>query len=77
MPSSSAAACATPERSRRALDAGAERVVIGTAALRDPAFLDAMLDRHGAAVVVGVDARGGMAATEGWIETSDEPAPRR
>jgi phosphoribosylformimino-5-aminoimidazole carboxamide ribotide isomerase len=59
----------------RALQAGAERVVIGTAALRNPAFLDAMLDRHGQHVVVGVDARGGMAATEGWLETSDEPAP--
>lgn len=58
-----------------ALDAGAERVVIGTAALRDPGFLDAMLDRHGQRVVVGVDARGGLAAVEGWIETSDEPAP--
>jgi phosphoribosylformimino-5-aminoimidazole carboxamide ribotide isomerase len=59
----------------RALEAGAERVVIGTAALRDPEFLDAMLDRHGQGVVVGVDARGGLAATEGWVETSDEPAP--
>jgi phosphoribosylformimino-5-aminoimidazole carboxamide ribotide isomerase len=59
----------------RALDSGAERVVIGTAALRDPVFLDAMLDRHGQRVVVGVDARDGMAATEGWVETSDEPAP--
>ena len=49
--------------------------MIGTAALRDPDFLDAMLDRHGQRVVVGVDARGGMAAAEGWIETSDEPAP--
>lgn len=57
-----------------ALAAGAERVVIGTAALRDPEFLDAMLDEHGARVVVGVDARGGMAAAEGWVETSDEPA---
>ena len=52
-----------------ALGAGAERVVIGTAALRDPGFLDAMLDRHGQRVVVGVDARSGMAATEGWVET--------
>ena len=58
-----------------ALDAGAERVVIGTAAPRDPQFLDAMLDHHGQRMVVGVDARGGMAAVEGWIETSDEPAP--
>ena len=58
----------------QALDAGAERVVIGTAALRDPKFLDAMLDRHGQRIVVGVDARGGMAATEGWVETTDQPA---
>jgi phosphoribosylformimino-5-aminoimidazole carboxamide ribotide isomerase len=59
----------------RALGAGAERVVLGTAALRDPAFLEEMLDRHGQQVVAGVDARGGMAAAEGWVETSDEPAP--
>jgi phosphoribosylformimino-5-aminoimidazole carboxamide ribotide isomerase len=57
-----------------ALDAGAERVVIGTAALRDPDFLEAMLDRHGERIVVGVDARGGMAAAAGWTETSDRPA---
>ena len=49
--------------------------MIGTAALRDPEFLDAMLDRYGQRVVVGVDARGGMAAAEGWVETTDEPAP--
>jgi phosphoribosylformimino-5-aminoimidazole carboxamide ribotide isomerase len=59
----------------RVLDAGADRVVVGTAALRDPAFLEAMLDHHGQRVVVGVDVRGGLAAIEGWIETSDEPAP--
>ena len=59
----------------RALDAGAERVVIGTAALRNPEFLERMLDEHGQRIVVGVDARGGMAATEGWTEVSDNPAP--
>ena len=59
----------------RALDAGAERVVIGTAALSDPAFLERMLDEHGQRIVVGVDARGGMAATQGWTETSEEAAP--
>lgn len=57
-----------------ALEAGASRVVIGTAALRDPPFLDAMLAEHGERIVVGVDARGGKAALEGWVETSDEPA---
>jgi phosphoribosylformimino-5-aminoimidazole carboxamide ribotide isomerase len=53
------------------LDAGAERVVIGTAALRDPAFLDAMLAAHGERVVVSVDARDGRVALEGWTEASE------
>lgn len=54
-----------------ALDAGAERVVIGTAALRDPAFLDRVLEAHGERVVVSVDARDGKVALAGWVETSD------
>jgi phosphoribosylformimino-5-aminoimidazole carboxamide ribotide isomerase len=53
------------------LDAGAQRVVIGTAALRDPEFLDAALAAHGEAVVVSVDARDGKVALAGWVETSD------
>jgi phosphoribosylformimino-5-aminoimidazole carboxamide ribotide isomerase len=53
------------------LDAGAERVVIGTAALRDPAFLDAVLAAHGEQVVVSVDARNGKVSLSGWTETSD------
>jgi phosphoribosylformimino-5-aminoimidazole carboxamide ribotide isomerase len=58
----------------RALNAGAERVVIGTAALADPDFLEDMLDTYGQHIVVGVDARGGMAATQGWTETSGSEA---
>jgi len=54
------------------LDAGAERVVIGTAALRDPQFLDAMLEQHGERVVVSVDARDGKVALEGWTEAGEE-----
>lgn len=54
------------------LDAGAERVVIGTAALRDPGFLGEMLERHGERVVVSVDARGGRVALAGWTEASGE-----
>jgi phosphoribosylformimino-5-aminoimidazole carboxamide ribotide isomerase len=53
------------------LGAGAERVVIGTAALRDPGFLDEMLERHGDRVVVSVDARDGKVALSGWTETVD------
>jgi len=54
------------------LDAGAERVVIGTAALRDPGFLDATLAAHGDQVVVSVDARDGRVALEGWTAAGKE-----
>lgn len=53
------------------LDAGAARVVIGTAALRDPEFLDAALAEHGDRVVVSVDAKGGHVALQGWTEATD------
>jgi phosphoribosylformimino-5-aminoimidazole carboxamide ribotide isomerase len=53
------------------LEAGAERVVIGTAALRDPGFLAAALERHGGHVVVSVDARHGKVSLAGWTESSD------
>jgi phosphoribosylformimino-5-aminoimidazole carboxamide ribotide isomerase len=53
------------------LEAGAARVVIGTAALRDPEFLAAALERHGERVVVSVDARNGKVSLSGWTETSD------
>jgi phosphoribosylformimino-5-aminoimidazole carboxamide ribotide isomerase len=56
------------------LDAGAERVVIGTAALRDPDFLDEMLVQHGKRIVVSVDAREGRVALRGWTETGDDTA---
>ncbi|MGA8745736.1 MAG: 1-(5-phosphoribosyl)-5-[(5-phosphoribosylamino)methylideneamino]imidazole-4-carboxamide isomerase [Solirubrobacterales bacterium] len=49
-----------------ALGAGAERIVIGTAALGEAGFLEEMLERHGERVVVSVDARRGRVAVEGW-----------
>jgi phosphoribosylformimino-5-aminoimidazole carboxamide ribotide isomerase len=55
------------------LRAGAERVVIGTAALRDPRFLQEMVDTHGERIAVGVDARGGNVSLAGWTETSNVP----
>jgi phosphoribosylformimino-5-aminoimidazole carboxamide ribotide isomerase len=54
-----------------ALDAGAERVVIGTAALRDPDFLDEMLAGERERVVVSVDARNGKVALAGWTEAGE------
>jgi phosphoribosylformimino-5-aminoimidazole carboxamide ribotide isomerase len=53
-----------------AVDAGASRIVIGTAAFDGSDLLDRALERHGERVVVSVDARGGAVATAGWLETS-------
>ena len=61
--------CATPKAVQQVLDAGAERVVIGTAALKDPEFLQTMIDAYGERVVVSVDARAGKVALEGWTES--------
>jgi phosphoribosylformimino-5-aminoimidazole carboxamide ribotide isomerase len=57
-----------------ALAAGADRVVVGTAAFRDIDFLDEVVARHGPHVAVAVDVRGGHIATEGWTQTSELPA---
>jgi phosphoribosylformimino-5-aminoimidazole carboxamide ribonucleotide (ProFAR) isomerase len=47
--------------------AGAERVVIGTAALRDAAFAGRLVEDHGAErIVVAIDVRGGRAVGQGW-----------
>jgi phosphoribosylformimino-5-aminoimidazole carboxamide ribotide isomerase len=61
-----------PSSVRSVLDAGAERVVIGTAALRDPEFLDAMIATHRERVLVSVDARDGRVALEGWAAAGEE-----
>jgi phosphoribosylformimino-5-aminoimidazole carboxamide ribotide isomerase len=54
------------------LAAGAERVVIGTAALRDRGFLDEVIAEHGERVVVSVDARGGKVSLSGWTEATEK-----
>lgn len=55
---------------RRYLDAGACRVILGTAALLDRPFLERMISQYGEKIAVGVDSRDGIAATHGWRETS-------
>lgn len=54
------------------LDAGAKRVVIGTAALLNPQFLNEMLEAHGDRVVVSVDSLHGKVALEGWTKRGGE-----
>lgn len=53
-----------------ALNLGVERVILGTAAVRDPQLIARLVEQHGARIVVGVDARGGWVAAQGWTETS-------
>ncbi len=55
----------------RYLDAGADRVVLGTAAVKDQTTLVNAVALFRERVMVGVDARNGMVATEGWVEMSD------
>jgi phosphoribosylformimino-5-aminoimidazole carboxamide ribotide isomerase len=64
----------TVDAVRHALRAGAERVIVGTAALRDVDFLDEVLASYGPRVVVSVDVRGGKIATAGWTQVTDMPA---
>jgi phosphoribosylformimino-5-aminoimidazole carboxamide ribotide isomerase len=52
---------------------GVSRVVMGTAALKDPQFVRKMARDWPGGIVVAVDARDGMVATEGWAELSDVP----
>jgi phosphoribosylformimino-5-aminoimidazole carboxamide ribotide isomerase len=59
---------------RHALRAGAERVILGTAAFTDVDFLDDVLSSYGDRVIVSVDTRGGNISTAGWTETTQMPA---
>ncbi|SFE15179.1 1-(5-phosphoribosyl)-5-[(5-phosphoribosylamino)methylideneamino] imidazole-4-carboxamide isomerase [Lentibacillus persicus] len=59
------------EKIRTYLSAGVNRVIIGTAAINDDAFLKQAVDEYGDKIAVSIDARNGYVATDGWTETSD------
>jgi phosphoribosylformimino-5-aminoimidazole carboxamide ribotide isomerase len=59
---------------QEALQAGAERAILGTQAFRDVDFLDDCLAAFGPRIVVSVDVRGGHVATAGWTQTTELPA---
>ncbi|MBO2522150.1 MAG: 1-(5-phosphoribosyl)-5-((5-phosphoribosylamino)methylideneamino)imidazole-4-carboxamide isomerase [Firmicutes bacterium] len=59
------------------LEIGVERVILGTVALKAPELVREACRRFGPErVLVGIDARGGRVAVEGWVEESDVPAVR-
>ena len=58
----------------RYMDAGIDRVILGTAALTDIAFLQEAVTKYGERIAVGVDLKDGYVAVKGWTETSGTPA---
>ena len=58
------------ETVKKYIDAGAKRVIIGTAAVTDPEFLETAVKEYGEKIAVGVDIKDGMVAIKGWTETS-------
>lgn len=54
----------------RYLDAGVNRVILGTAAASNINFVASMVAKYGSAIAVGVDLRDGMVAVKGWTETT-------
>lgn len=53
------------------LSLGVDRVILGTAAVKDPGFLEEALGKYGEKIAVGVDLKDGYVAIHGWTETSD------
>lgn len=60
------------ERIRQYLDLGVGRVILGTIAQKEPSFLKEMVDKYGASIAVGVDAKDGKVAVNGWKEVTDQ-----
>ena len=56
------------------LDAGVSYVIIGTAAVKDPDFVKQACKEFPGKIIVGLDAVGGMVATEGWADVSEQSA---
>ena len=62
----------TEDRIRQYLDLGVSRCVLGTVAVKDFAFTARMAEKYGERIAVGVDARDGFVAVNGWKELSRE-----
>lgn len=52
------------------LSLGAARVILGTSAVRDPGLVEQAVAKYGGRIAVGIDARNGLVAIEGWEQTS-------
>ncbi|MBQ8765156.1 MAG: 1-(5-phosphoribosyl)-5-[Clostridia bacterium] len=59
------------ETVKKYIDAGVMRVILGTAALNDRAFLESVCKKYGDKIAVGADLKDGQVAVKGWLETSN------
>ena len=64
----------TVERAESLLSVGLDRVILGTAAIENPALVRDLAGRYPERIIVGIDARDGKVATRGWIEESNVEA---
>ena len=64
----------TMERLESVLGLGVARAILGTAALKNPSLVEAACREYGSRIAVGIDAKDGMVATEGWLDISEKPA---
>ena len=53
------------------LELGVKRVILGTAAVKNYPFVESSVKKYGDAIAVGVDAKNGLVAINGWLETTD------
>ena len=64
----------TPERLDQILALGVARAILGTAALKNPGFVEEACRKYGEGIAVGIDAKDELVATEGWLNVSHKPA---
>lgn len=53
------------------INAGIDRVILGTAAVKEPQFLEEAVKKYGEKIAVGIDIKDGLVAIKGWTETAD------
>lgn len=64
----------TLERIKELLDLGVARVILGTVAVRNPQLVAEAVKRYGDKIIVGIDAKNGQVAVQGWAETTEMKA---
>ncbi|NLY11356.1 MAG: 1-(5-phosphoribosyl)-5-[(5-phosphoribosylamino)methylideneamino]imidazole-4-carboxamide isomerase [Firmicutes bacterium] len=62
------------ETVKKVLNSGVQRVILGTAVLHNPPWLKEAIDAFGERIIIGIDAKDGYVAVDGWLETTTVPS---